>query len=48
VEQNAHRALALADRGYVMRPGEIAAEGPGAELAARDDLFATYLGGGVG
>jgi len=45
VEQNAHRALQLADRGYVMRPGEIAAEGAGADLAARDDLFATYLGG---
>ena len=45
IEQNAHRALELADRGYVMRTGEVAAQGAGTELAARDDLFATYLGG---
>ena len=44
VEQNARRALEIADRGYVLRTGEIAAEGSGAELAGRDDLFATYLG----
>jgi branched-chain amino acid transport system ATP-binding protein len=44
VEQNARRALEIADRGYVLRTGEVAAEGSGADLAGRDDLFATYLG----
>jgi branched-chain amino acid transport system ATP-binding protein len=44
VEQNAQRALAVADRAYVLRSGEIADEGPAAELAERTDLFDTYLG----
>jgi branched-chain amino acid transport system ATP-binding protein len=44
VEQNARRALEIADRGYVLRTGEIAAAGTGAELAASEDLFATYIG----
>jgi branched-chain amino acid transport system ATP-binding protein len=44
VEQQAKRALAIADRGYVLRTGEIVARGSGATLAADDDLFATYVG----
>jgi branched-chain amino acid transport system ATP-binding protein len=44
VEQNARRALALADRAYVLRSGEITEHGTGAELLARADLFDTYLG----
>jgi branched-chain amino acid transport system ATP-binding protein len=44
VEQNALRALEIADRGYVLRTGTIAAEGSGAELAAHEDLFGTYVG----
>lgn len=36
VEQYARQALAHADRGYVMRQGEIVIEGPAAELA--DDM----------
>jgi branched-chain amino acid transport system ATP-binding protein len=44
VEQNALRALEIADRGYVLRTGRIAAEGSGAELAAHEDLFGTYVG----
>ena len=48
VEQNAHRALALADRGYVLRSGRIVATGTGAELAARDDLFEAFVGLGEG
>jgi branched-chain amino acid transport system ATP-binding protein len=44
VEQQAKRALAIADRGYVLRTGEIVAQGSGATLAADDDLFATYVG----
>jgi branched-chain amino acid transport system ATP-binding protein len=46
VEQNARRALQLADRGYVLRTGRIVAEGPGPELAEDADLFATFVGMG--
>lgn len=46
VEQNARRALALADRGYVLRTGAVVAEGPGPELAAQADLFAAFTGVG--
>jgi branched-chain amino acid transport system ATP-binding protein len=44
VEQNARRALELADRGYVLRTGRVAGEGRGSELAARPDLFETFIG----
>jgi branched-chain amino acid transport system ATP-binding protein len=44
VEQNALRVLEIADRGYVLRTGTIATEGTGAELAAHEDLFGTYVG----
>jgi branched-chain amino acid transport system ATP-binding protein len=44
VEQNALRALEIADRGYVLRTGQVAAAGSGAELAAHEDLFGTYVG----
>ena len=46
VEQNATRMLDVADRAYVMRSGEVVAEGSGAELLERDDLFDTFVGGG--
>lgn len=45
VEQNATRMLAAADRAYVLRSGAIVADGTGSELAARDDLFDTFVGG---
>ena len=45
VEQNASKALSIADRAYVMRLGEIAATGTAAEIAAASDLKALYLGG---
>jgi len=45
VEQNAAKALAIADRAYVMRLGEIAAEGSASEIAAATDLKALYLSG---
>jgi len=45
VEQNARQALALADRAYVLRAGELVMEGAGAELAARADVADAYLGG---
>jgi branched-chain amino acid transport system ATP-binding protein len=45
VEQNASKALAVADRAYVMRLGKMAAEGSAAEIAAASDLEHLYLGG---
>jgi branched-chain amino acid transport system ATP-binding protein len=48
VEQNAHLALQVADRGYVLERGRIALEGPAAELAADPRVQAAYLGGEVG
>ena len=45
VEQQAQRVLGVADRGYVLRTGSIVAEGTGAELSERSDLFETYIGG---
>jgi branched-chain amino acid transport system ATP-binding protein len=44
VEQNARRALEIADRGYLLRTGRVAVDGPGPELAAHEDLFGTYVG----
>ncbi len=44
VEQNAARMLAASDRAYVLRSGSLVAEGTGAELLARDDLFDTFVG----
>jgi branched-chain amino acid transport system ATP-binding protein len=44
VEQNAAKALAVADRAYVMRLGRIAAEGTAAEIGAATNLRALYLG----
>ncbi len=44
VEQNASRALALADRGYVMDSGEISMEGRGSDLLANPKVRAAYLG----
>ncbi len=44
VEQNATRMLEVADRAYVLRSGEVVAEGSGAELRDRDDLFDAFVG----
>jgi branched-chain amino acid transport system ATP-binding protein len=44
VEQNASRMLAVADRAYVMRTGEVVAEGVASDLLERDDLFDTFVG----
>jgi branched-chain amino acid transport system ATP-binding protein len=46
VEQNAHHALHLADRGYVMQTGQIMLSGTGAELLANPEVRAAYLEGG--
>lgn len=45
VEQDAHLALRHADRGYVMRGGEIALEGPAEELVDDEQVRHAYLGG---
>lgn len=44
VEQNASRALALADRGYVMESGLITMTGQGQELLDDSRVRAAYLG----
>ena len=44
VEQNARAALQTADYGYILETGEIAGEGPAADLLADPVLIATYLG----
>ncbi|SFE03758.1 ABC transporter ATP-binding protein [Paracidovorax konjaci] len=44
VEQNASRALALADRGYVMESGLITMTGPGSQLLNDPRVRAAYLG----
>ena len=45
VEQNAHRALQLADRGYVLENGHIVLADTGANLLANDEVRKAYLGG---
>jgi len=44
VEQNASRALQLADRGYVMESGEITMSGGGRQLLSDPKVRAAYLG----
>ena len=45
VEQNAGKALAIADRAYVLEQGRITLSGTGAHLAASDAVKKAYLGG---
>jgi branched-chain amino acid transport system ATP-binding protein len=44
VEQNARAALQVADYAYVLETGEVALEGPAAELAQDRRVIDTYLG----
>ena len=44
IEQNARAALQIADYAYVLETGELALEGPAAELAANPRVVETYLG----
>ena len=45
VEQNAHMALSIAKRGYVLETGRVVLEDESAKLAANDEVRAAYLGG---
>ena len=45
IEQNANKALAIADRGYVLETGKIVLSGTGQELLASDEVRKAYLGG---
>lgn len=44
VEQNAHKALKIAHRGYVLQTGSIVLEGTGEELLKNDMVREAYLG----
>lgn len=44
VEQNAHMALSVANRAYVLETGRIALEGTAAALLNNDDVRKAYLG----
>ncbi len=44
VEQNAEKALKIADRAYVLANGEITHSGTGAELANSEEIKKAYLG----
>jgi len=46
VEQNAHHALRLAHRGYVMQTGHVILGGTGRELLANPEVRSAYLEGG--
>ena len=45
VEQNAHLALGMADRGYVLEAGEIVIEGAAESLINDEAIIRAYLGG---
>ena len=47
VEQNAKKALELADRAYVLVNGKVTIKGPGTELLKNKDIQAAYLEGGA-
>lgn len=45
IEQNAAKALSIADRGYVLQTGNVLLSGTGQELLANDEVQKAYLGG---
>ena len=47
VEQNAKKALELADRAYVLVNGKVTIQGTGKELLKNQDIQAAYLEGGA-
>ena len=44
VEQNAHKALEVAHRGYVLETGVVVQQGSGRELLASEEVQKAYLG----
>ena len=44
VEQDVTKALATADRGYVIENGRIALSGPASELSSNEHVKKAYLG----
>jgi branched-chain amino acid transport system ATP-binding protein len=44
VEQNAHMALSIANRAYVLETGEVVLSGDAGELAANPEIRKAYLG----
>lgn len=44
VEQNAHQALKIADRAYVLETGRVVLEGDAKEMADSDEIKMAYLG----
>ncbi|WP_449458193.1 ABC transporter ATP-binding protein [Streptococcus suis] len=45
IEQNANKALAIADRGYVLETGKVVLSGTGKELLVSEEVKKAYLGG---
>jgi branched-chain amino acid transport system ATP-binding protein len=45
VEQNAHMALSVADRGYVLETGRLVTQGKPEALWDNEDVRTAYLGG---
>ena len=45
VEQNAHMALGISHRAYVLETGKFVLSGPAKELAASEEVRKAYLGG---
>lgn len=45
VEQNAHMALAVASRAYVLQTGEVIKSGPAKAMLEDPDVKKAYLGG---
>lgn len=45
VEQNAHMALSIASRAYVIETGSVMVSGPAKELQASEEIKKAYLGG---
>ena len=45
IEQNANKALAISDRGYVLETGKIVLSGTGKDLASSEEVRKAYLGG---
>lgn len=45
IEQNANKALSIADRGYVLETGKVVLSGTGQELLASEEVRKAYLGG---